>query len=209
MGRSRSIGLGLEAQRAIVTRFYTIQNEYIEVKSAKNITERPILQEAIKYCIEHNCGLVIARVDRLSRDVDDCRLILKQLEGKLFACDIPGVMDKFTLTLYAAFAERERELTSIRTSQALQAKLKREGPWQKGNALFSTEAVRNAAKATIKAKAKANPNNVRARSYIAELRQNGLNYVQIAAKLNENSYKTSQNCDFSPMQVKRLSVAEV
>jgi DNA invertase Pin-like site-specific DNA recombinase len=200
-GKGRA-GLGLDAQRAIVTRFYTIETEFIEVKSAKTITDRPVLQDAMRYCIANNCGLVVARVDRLSRDVDDCRLILKQLTNKLFACDIPGTIDKFTLTLYAAFAERERELISIRTSQALQAKIKRDGAWQKGNA---SESFRKAGNEANKAKAQSNINTVRASETIRQMIANGLNYAQISAKLNENEFKTANNCSFTPVQVKRIA----
>ena len=112
----RSAGLGLEAQRQIVEHYFRGHDikSFTEIKSAKNITERPQLQQAIAFCIAHNCNLVVAKLDRLSRDVDDCRHVLHILGSRLRSCDIPGPLDKFTLTLFAAFAERERELISLR-----------------------------------------------------------------------------------------------
>ena len=205
-GRSRSRGLGLEAQESIVKHFYrnTIVKEFTEVKSAKNIKERPILQDALAYCLANGCALVVAKVDRLSRNVDDCRLILQELKGNLLACDIPGPIDKFTLTLFAAFAEREREMISLRTSQALQAKLKREGTWQKGNDLFKNAEFREKAYAANRLKASTNGNNVRATEIIALKKQEGFNFVEIANYLNHKQFKTSKGKDFGPVQVQRL-----
>src|SRR5690242_897137 len=76
-GRSVSNGLGLEAQKQIVEHFYrdNIVKDFTETKSAKNITDRPVLQEAIKYCLDNDCWLVVAKLDRLSRSVDDVRFV--------------------------------------------------------------------------------------------------------------------------------------
>ncbi len=204
LSKDNGKGLGLEAQQAIVQHFHkgNIVKAFTELKSAKNITDRPILREAIAYCLQHGYTLVVAKVDRLSRNVDDCRLILSQLDGKLLACDIPGTIDKFTLTLYAAFAERERELISLRTSQALQAKKRKMGKWHKGS-----PDIRERQKTAIeanKSKAANNPNNIRAMSVITDKRLQGLTLAQIAAHLNEMKFTTSTGKLFTPTQVSRL-----
>lgn len=207
-GKSRSQGLGLEAQQTIISHFCggNIVKEFTEIKSAKNIYERPILQEAIRYCLDNKCTLVVAKVDRLSRNVDDCRQILDTLGGNLLSGDIPGTIDLFTLTLFAAFAERERMLISIRTSQALQAKKAREGKWHAGNPALTNGDYRKASKDAIQAKAATNENNIRAKVVISLKRAEGMSYQAIADYLNAQQFRTAQNKEFNPVQVQRLCV---
>ncbi len=120
--RQGDSGLGLQAQRDIVKHFYPdIHREFVEVRSGKNIQDRPILAEAIEYCLKHDMVLVVAKVDRLTRSTKDGLDILDRLKGRIRFCDLPGEPDKFMLTLFFAFAERERELISIRTKGALKS----------------------------------------------------------------------------------------
>jgi Site-specific recombinases, DNA invertase Pin homologs len=198
-GHSKSKQLGLDAQKSIVS-FYCkdIVKEFTEVKSAKNITDRPVLQEAIKYCIENNAWLVIAKLDRLSRNVDDVRFIVKALNKKIIFCDIPsdGEIDMMMVTMYAAFAERERELISIRTKQALKVKREREGVWHKNSEKWirrqedfvaSGDFSKSGAEAN-KAKAEANENTIRASQLIISKRNEGLSYSAIAKLMDANKF---------------------
>ena len=211
-GKSRSEGLGLDAQRNIIQHFYgeNVVKEFIEVKSAKNIHERPVLREAIQYALENNLWMCLAKLDRLSRDVDHVRSILKQMDGQISFCDIPseGKADIFTITIYAAFAERERELISLRTKQALQAKLKREGPWQKGNPDFTSGEANKKAVLACKLKAGLNENTIRASEIIADKRKAGMTYEAIASLLNEKKFASPTGMDFHPMQVYRIHQRE-
>lgn len=209
MGRSRSQNLGIDAQRQIITHFYpNIEKEFTETKSAKNITERPVLQEAIQYCINNRAILVVAKLDRLSRNVDDVRAIVKQLNKKVIFCDIPTQgdgTDMFMITIYAAFAEREREMISLRTSQALQQKIKREGSWQKGNASFGSKENIEKAKAALKKKTAENENIIRAAAMIRQLLTQSKSMPEIITHLNANGFRTSQGNKFSkPIQVQRI-----
>ncbi len=208
-GQSKSRGLGIDAQKTIVSTYCrdTVVMEFVETKSAKDVASRPVLQDAIKYCLENDCWLVVAKLDRLSRNVDDCRGIVQKLRKRIVFCDIPseGEADMFLLTMYAAFAERERELISLRTSQALQIKLKREGPWQKGNLLGFSKETRDKGRLQHQLNTANNPNNIRAREIIKAKRTEGLNFAQIAAYLNEKQFKTSKNKEFSTIQVQRLA----
>lgn len=199
--------LGLDAQRAIVEHFHkdNIEKEFTEVKSAKNITERHELQAAIKYCQDHGATLVVAKIDRLSRDVDDGRYVLKALNNRLRSCDIPGEIDKFSLTMYLAFAERERELISLRTSQALRAKIAREGVWQVGNPSFKDGSATRSSNASVRRKAMLNENNKRAAASICDKLKAGMKIPQIVEHLNANSYKTSRGKSFSFVQVSRIA----
>lgn len=204
--KSKSKGLGLASQKSIVEHFYKqgIERSFTEIKSAKNITERPILKEAIQYCLENGCTLVVAKIDRLSRNVDDCRYVLSILKGNLLSCDIPGTIDKFTLTLYAAFAERERELIALRTSQALRAKIKKEGAWQKGNPQFKDQSIQVKANKAVQELANTNENSIRASEMICSKRKEGLNFKQIAELLNQKKFYTPKGKQFQAVQVQRI-----
>ena len=202
--KAGATGLGLEAQQQIVNHYYKgeIVKEFTEIKSAKTITERPGLQEAIQFCIENNCTLVVAKLDRLSRNVDDCRMILSKLGSQLRSCDIPGPIDKFTLTMYAAFAERERELIALRTSQALQARKRRGLPL--GNPKNFTQAGRQKGSDSVKYKAITHEANEKATELIVDMRERGFTYQQIAERLNRRKDLTSKGKHFTDCAVFRL-----
>jgi len=130
-GRS---GLGLEAQQQILDHFLNDQDvigEFTEVMSGAK-DDRPELKQAIDLCLAENAFLAVAKTDRLSRDTVYTLKVHEQLDGRLWAGDIPtepgAKMDRFMLTLIAAMAERERLLIGLRTSQALQAKIRRGDP---------------------------------------------------------------------------------
>lgn len=207
-GKSISVGLGLDAQKQIVQHFYKdrIVMEFTETKSAKNITDRSLLKQAMEYCIKNNCWLVVAKLDRLSRNVDDVRSVHAKLEKRISFCDIPseGVVDLFTITLFAAFAERERELISLRTKQALAQKLKNGGKWQKGSKPFMDGSASKLAVAANKAKALGNENTIRASQVILSKRADGMTYLEIAQFLNKYKFVTSNGNQFYASQVMRI-----
>ena len=123
-GRS---GLGLEAQRAAVDTFlnggrWTIVEEFVETESGKR-DDRPALQLALTSCRIHNATLLIAKLDRLSPDAAFL-LNLQKAEAKFVACDIPEA-DNFTVGIFALLAQKERELISSRTREALAAAKRR------------------------------------------------------------------------------------
>lgn len=215
-GRSKAKGLGLEAQRTIVEHYFgeSIVKDFTETKSAKDILHRPILQEAIDYCVRNYCWLVVAKLDRLSRSTIDVLSIVKTLSKRVSFCDIPseGEADEFMITIFAAIATRERELIGIRTSQALQVKLKREGYWgsnsdkyKKHQDVFvkSGDFSKMGVEANRK-KAFLNENTIRATEMIIGKRRDGLTYAQIADFLNSKKFVTSEGDQFSGTQVWRM-----
>jgi DNA invertase Pin-like site-specific DNA recombinase len=116
-------GLGLEAQRGSVEHYIrthggTIEQDFIEVESGKR-NQRPKLIEAIEYCRRHKATLLIAKLDRLSRNL---HFITGLMEAKIdfVACDNPHAT-KMMIQMLAVFAEHEREMISERTKQALRA----------------------------------------------------------------------------------------
>jgi len=120
-------GLGIRGQKDFIEHFFSDEElddyEFVEVQSAKNITDRPELKIAIEYCKQNDKTLVVAVSDRLSRNVEDGIWLLNELDGKLYACDIPTTkgskMDKYEWVQRINFAERERMLISIRTKRGL------------------------------------------------------------------------------------------
>lgn len=121
--RQGASGLGLEAQRAAVQGFavaggHTIVAEFVEVESGRK-ADRPQLAAALGTCRLHRATLVIAKLDRLARNV---AFIAGLMDGNVefVACDMPHA-NRLTLHLMAAMAEHEREMISQRTKAALAA----------------------------------------------------------------------------------------
>lgn len=205
-------GLGLESQRSYIRHYLKpeqIVQESTEVISGKvSPMDRPVLRGVIMECLRNGYGLAVAKIDRLGRVTEDALSVFKVLDGMLFACDIPTrpgtPMDKFTLTIFMAIADRERELISIRTKDAL-ASLKAQGK-QLGTPENLTDDARDKAIQAIKAKAQKNENNRRARDAANDKRQAGKTLQVIANELNAAGYKTARGKVFTPRQVSRLLV---
>lgn len=199
-------GLGLEAQRTYIRHYYQSKDfiaEFTDIKSGKDITGRPELQQALALCKQRKAILVIAKVDRLSRDTEQALQIYRELEGRLESCDIPN-LDKFTLTLFMAIADRERELISLRTKQALDEKVNRGGQWRKASEPFRTGEASRIANQAVRQKARQNPNSRRASTLIGRLRDEGYTYDEIAHQLNEAGFHAPKGGNFNAMQVSRL-----
>lgn len=212
LSKDGGTGLGIEAQRSIIKHFYPdVVQEFTELKSARNITERPVLNEAITFCLANDAVLIVAKTDRLSRRTEDGLYVLSKLDNRLICCDIPGErVDKFILTLFLAIASRELELISIRTKQAL-AENKRRGKLngQVGKNNLTNEGRRKGRESQRQASLD-NPNHRRAIALIRELKNQGLSLRDIAKRLNDNNYLTSMENDWSAPSVgallKRASV---
>ncbi|KMO41168.1 resolvase [Methylobacterium tarhaniae] len=118
-----SSGLGLEAQRKAVEDYlnggrWSVIEEVIEVESGKR-SDRPKLAEALRLCRIHGATLVIAKLDRLSRDA--AFLMKLQNDGvKFVAADMPQA-NHMVVGILAVVAQAEREMISARTKAALWA----------------------------------------------------------------------------------------
>ena len=125
-GRS---GLGIEAQREIVRRFAegegcTVVAEYVEVETGKGadaLDRRPQLAAALAHARKIGGAVLVAKLDRLSRDVHFVSGLMAQRVPFVVA-ELGAATDPFVLHLYAALAEKERALISSRTRDALAAK---------------------------------------------------------------------------------------
>jgi DNA invertase Pin-like site-specific DNA recombinase len=116
-------GLGLEAQRKMVADFVSMNNaelvaEYTEVESGKK-DDRPELVAAIRHADLVGGRLLVGKLDRLSRDLHFI-LSLQKSKVEFAVCDLPGC-DSFTINIYGALAQREREMIASRTKAGLAA----------------------------------------------------------------------------------------
>jgi DNA invertase Pin-like site-specific DNA recombinase len=115
-------GLGLDAQRAAVARYVAgkgeLLAEYTEIESGKSHLNRPQLKHAIEACKKQHAKLIIAKLDRLARNV---HFISGLMESGVEFCavDMPQA-NRLTVHIMAAIAEHEREMISARTKAALE-----------------------------------------------------------------------------------------
>ena len=122
--RQGASGLGLEAQRAAVETFlnggrWKLVAEHVEVESGKHDHNRPALHKALEACKVYGATLVIAKLDRLSRDAHFL-LGLQKAGVKFVAADMPEA-NEMVVGVLALVAQAERRMISERTKAALQA----------------------------------------------------------------------------------------
>lgn len=203
-GRS---GLGLEAQRRSVSDFlnggrWELVKEFVEVESGKR-TDRPELAKAIQACRVYGAKLVIAKIDRLSRDAHFL-LGLEKAGVDFVAADMPNA-NRLTVGIMAMVAEEERRMISKRTKDALAA-AKRRGVKLGGyreNAQF-TRAARQARNEAVERVAAERATDLA--PVIAELQAAGATSLRaIAAGLNERKIPTARGTgEWSAVQVMRV-----
>ena len=202
-GRS---GLGLEGQqKSVMNCLSQIPNcelvaSFTEIESGK-IDDRPQLNEALQLCKDNNYTLLIAKLDRLSRNVEFL-FHIKNSGVDIHCVDLPQ-LNTLTLGIYATLAQHERELIGQRTKAALQAKKARGVKLGAPNATF-TNIMRTNALEAIQKKAQSNENTIRAVEAIRMKLQETKNLSQIAAYLNEKHFQTAKGKAFRAEHVKRL-----
>jgi DNA invertase Pin-like site-specific DNA recombinase len=122
-------GLGIEAQRDAIARFCATEGldlvaEHVEVETGKGadaLERRPVLAAALGQARKAKCPVVIAKLDRLSRDVHFISGLMMH-RVPFVVCELGADVDPFVLHLYAALAQKERALISARTKAALATK---------------------------------------------------------------------------------------
>lgn len=194
--------LGLEAQAAQVKNYCEAQGAelialYAEQESGKN-NQREELAKALEHCKKAGAVLLIAKLDRLSRDVEFL-FHLRNSGAEICALDVPE-LNTLTLGIFATIAQHERELISQRTKAALAAKRAQCVKLGAPNPSFTDEQREKAAEARRK-QAKSNDNNRRAACALKGI----AGTLQAKAEyLNNNGFRTSRGAMFTPMQVSRL-----
>ena len=203
-------GLGLEAQQAAIEGYAkqtgaNVATYYTEVESGK-LANRPELAKALAHVRRSKATLVVAKLDRLSRNV---AFLSRLLEAgvEFVACDNPSA-NRLTIHILAAVAEAEAKAISERTKAALSAykarggKLGAELPQCRN---LTSEAItkgqRNGADATRRAATEAYADIV---PIVTERRARGLTLKQIADQLNADGHTTRKGRPWNPVQVLRV-----
>jgi DNA invertase Pin-like site-specific DNA recombinase len=188
-GRS---GLGLEAQRQAIENYlnggrWKVLEEFVEIESGKN-DDRPRLREALEACQRRKGILLIAKLDRLSRNVN---FISGLLESGIdfVACDFPQA-NKLTIHILAAMAEYEREAISKRTREALKAAKARGVILGNPENLTEKAAAKGRKLGTAIRKERAREYAERFRPIISAYLDTGLSLNSIALRLSEEGELT-------------------
>jgi DNA invertase Pin-like site-specific DNA recombinase len=203
-GRS---GLGIEAQREAVATFAAregliLAGEFVEVETGKGsdaLDRRPELAAALSAARRLKCPVIVAKLDRLSRDVHFISGLMAQRVPFIVA-ELGADADPFMLHLYAALAEKERQLISERTKAALAAK-KASGATL-GNRTNLPEAARMGA-ASTRAAADAFAKNVL--PVVEQIRSAGaVSLRSIAKALNARGVRTARGGTWQASTVRNL-----
>lgn len=203
-GRS---GLGLEAQRKAVTDYlnggsWELVQEVIEVESGKS-KDRPKLAEALRLCRVYNAKLLVAKLDRLARNVAFISTLMES-KVRFVAADLPEA-NELTVHIMAAMAEYEAKAISARTKVALAA-AKRRGT-RLGGLRWNLASVSKQGRAlALKArKEKAGKRAADLLPVVRTIQNDGATSLrQIAAVLNEREIPTARGGQWSAVQVKRI-----
>jgi DNA invertase Pin-like site-specific DNA recombinase len=176
-------GLGLDAQRAAVQQFCSHETaklvaEYTEIESGKR-ADRPELLRAIEYAKTNTATLLIAKLDRLSRNA--AFILTLRDSGVQFVCaDMPDA-NTLTIGIFAVLAEYERELIARRTKSALQ--IAKQRGTKLGTPANLTPQARQ--KGLELRKHNALTKNAQARELARLYREKGMTLAVIATRLNE------------------------
>jgi len=207
-GRS---GLGLEAQRTTIAQFaaahgFTITAEYLEVETGKGadaLERRPQLTAALAQARKLKCAVIVAKLDRLSRDVAFISGLMAQRVSFIVA-ELGADADPFMLHVYAALAEKERALISARTKAALQAK-KAAGA-RLGNRTNLMEAATLGAAANA---AQANAFAANVLPVVKSIQASGVTSLRgIASTLNARGIRTARGGDWHAQTVKQTLIRQ-
>ncbi len=204
------VGLGMEAQQQAVENFLAgkdgeLLSQYREVESGKK-NNRPELHKALRKCRLTGATLLIAKLDRLSRNR---RFLMELADSKLnfVCCDMPEA-NNLTVGLMACLADYESQIISERTKAAL-AIAKARGV-RLGNPNIANVRNTDTRKATAAKVANATARNTEIREVIHELRADSperLSSRVIAARLNAAGYTTSTGGPWHHQGVLRVLVA--
>jgi DNA invertase Pin-like site-specific DNA recombinase len=201
-GRS---GLGLEAQHEQVHTYldggdWQLVAEFTEVESGKR-SDRPEFAKALAACRLHRATLVIAKLDRLSRNVHFVSSLMES-GVEFVAVDFPQA-NKLTIHIIAAVAEHEAAMISARTKAALAAAKKRGTVLGGFRGKVPTAKHRKLSAAVVQARASARAADLA--PIIKELQAAGKTSLRaIAAGLNEAGIPTARGGEWSSPQVMRI-----
>lgn len=207
--------LGLEAQKEICRRFCeehhgAIEAEFEDIESGKN-RQRQGLWNALEYCRKENVALVIAKLDRLARDVEfTFKVINTGIE--IHFCDMPMV-NTMILGVFASVAQYERELISARTCSALEAKRTRGEQtggtrelWGKNTHRDRSQAIKDASTAAARQRSSQAASNTHNRAFAIFIEDwqsihgcinESTDWDAMVLTLNKRGLKTARGMEFT------------
>ncbi|MCE6977217.1 recombinase family protein [Pseudomonas frederiksbergensis] len=209
-------GLGIDAQKEYVrvaaeSNNWTIIEEFEDTASGTIApTDRKQCKAALEACAKHDATLVVAKLDRLSRDVEDIAGLMKRVKFKV--ATMPHA-EAFQLHIYAALAQQEREFIAQRTTAALaslktkadngdkeaQAKVARRDAGRAVAHAKGTKAATAAAQVVADTNAESLAVHIKAGMF-----EGVKTLLGMANHLNAKGITTARGSKFSPMTVKRI-----
>ncbi len=205
--RQGKSGLGLEAQREAVLSYlnggrWKLVDEVTEVESGKR-NDRPALARALSLCRIHNATLIIAKLDRLARNVAFISNLMDS-DVEFTAADFPHA-NRLTVHVLAAVAEYEATMISQRTKAALAAAKAR-------GVILGGDRGTIGSQASAGAKASASVRQAKSRKkaedllpVIEAIKADGAESLrEIAAALNRRGIPTARGGEWSAVQVRRI-----
>ncbi|MBY8821045.1 recombinase family protein [Sphingomonas colocasiae] len=200
-------GLGLDAQRSAIADFalregLEIAEWYEEIETGKGsdaLDRRPVLSAAMQHAKRSDCPIVVAKLDRLSRDVHFISGLMAQ-RIPFVVTELGSDTDPFLLHLFAALAEKERALISQRTREAL-ARRKAQGvPLGNRTNLADAQALGRAARAK-----QVDDYTAKVLPIIRQIEANGIRSDRsIARELERLGVRTPRGATWTGVQVARV-----
>lgn len=196
-------GLGLEAQKDAVSRFlnggeWELVAEFQEVETGKGadaLAKRPQLKAALAACRKEGATLIIAKLDRLARNVHFVSGLMES-KVKFVACDMPEA-NELTIHIMAAFAEHEAKRISQRTKDALAV--------AKSRGVVLGKAGADNLRPNVEARQKiADDFANKLRPLFDGMKARGLSQRGMALELNSIGVPTTSGCIWRLSQVQRI-----
>jgi DNA invertase Pin-like site-specific DNA recombinase len=205
--RQGKSGLGIEAQREAVARFAAAEGlevlaEFVEVETGKGcdaLDRRPMLRDALAAARKAKAAVVVAKLDRLSRDVSFIAGLMAQ-RVPFIVTELGADADPFMIHIYAALAQKERAMIADRTRVALAAKK------AQGAALGNRTNLPDAqAKGVAAIKGAADEFAANVLPIVRQLQASGVTTVRaIAEALNVRNIRTARGGEWHGSTVRNL-----
>ena len=217
-------GMILYTQMDSVYEYISFKGElikgFIEEETGTRKKKRIEIFEAIDWAKKENAVLIVAKLDRLVRDVEFTSALLNS-DVDFICCDYPGV-NKSTIQIINEIAKNEMKAKSVATKKGLKAKKARiesknytnkdgsymkpdcKGRYRLGNPNGFKAEHRQLGIERVKENALNDKANKKAMEVIWDKMKQGLSYQKIATYLNKSGYTTRYGKEFNPIQVQRL-----
>lgn len=195
-------GLGMDAQRETVRQFLSnggeLVGEFVEVETGKGanaLAKRPQLAAALALCKKAGARLLIAKLDRLARNVHFVSGLMES-KVKFVACDMPEAND-LTIHVMAAFAEHEAKRISQRTKEGLAAAKAR-------GVVLGAAGAGNLSRNVLERKAESEANADLLKPILIGFKQQGFSQREMTKQLNQIGLRAPKGGEWRLIQLQRV-----